>query len=430
MPSRLVLAVLSLLIFTISVAAQSPDNRYFELQQESIAAYQAGDFEAFRDKTLAALKIKPRSVFMQYNAACGLALTGKPERALRYLRQLAERGIGFDLAGDGDFDSLRDLPEYRAIASLMADNIEPVINSDDAHRIEQADLVPEGITWDPDSDRLFVGSMRFGRIYAIDPDGQVYQFAHFATDQPLACLGVTVDTVRNLLWAVATAAPLHINWDTTFEGLTGVYAFDLATGETRHRWMAPDRIHPFGFNDLAVAATGDIYLTGSKIFHIPAGDSIPIVADFSRQFAASNGAALSPDQRFLFVGDNIDGIARVELSTGTVTQLEQADSMLTVGIDGMYYVNRSLVAVQNGAPPWRVSRFFLNTSETGIDSVHILERANPDLAGATTGVIVRDSIYYVGRYQRTGEIPQHLPVPVHRWFGPTAVMKTALDLQR
>ena len=60
------------------------------------------------------------------------------------------------------------------------------------------------------------------------------------------------------------------------------------------------------------------------------------------------------------MADYARGILRVDLGGRNVSLVEAADSVLALGIDGLYFQRGSLVGIQNGVTPHRVARFTLS----------------------------------------------------------------------
>lgn len=65
------------------------------------------------------------------------------------------------------------------------------------------------------------------------------------------------------------------------------------------------------------------------------------------------------------------------------------------GIDGMYRVADSLIAVQNGTAPERVIRFSTDASASRVISENVVERSTTTLGVPTHGVIVEGTLYYI-----------------------------------
>jgi hypothetical protein len=109
--------------------------------------------------------------------------------------------------------------------------------------------------------------------------------------------------------------------------------------------------------------------------------------------------AVSPDGRFLFVADYLQGIARVDLKHGEVAFLPPPEELLTSGIDGLLLAGDSLVGIQNGLRPHRVVRLELDPAHSRITGGSVLERAHRRFDEPTLGVVVGDALYYVANSQ-------------------------------
>jgi hypothetical protein len=99
------------------------------------------------------------------------------------------------------------------------------------------------------------------------------------------------------------------------------------------------------------------------------------------------------------VADYARGILRVDLRKRVVTLTEAADSILTLGIDGLYYHAGGLLGIQNGVTPHRVTRFTLDKAGSRVIRSELLERAHPRYQEPTLGVLVADELYYVANSQ-------------------------------
>jgi hypothetical protein len=75
------------------------------------------------------------------------------------------------------------------------------------------------------------------------------------------------------------------------------------------------------------------------------------------------------------------------------------EGVLALGIDGLYRVGADLVGIQNGVEPYRVVRLHLGPGGTRVAGAEVLERARPDYAEPTLGVVVGRTLYYVANSQ-------------------------------
>lgn len=109
--------------------------RQIDIDPENVRAYyfaaimqlHLGATEAGRSNVETALAMRPDDYGTLYNAACFHALAGEHERALDLLERAANTGEGFPdwIEQDSDFDSLRELPRYRALLARLADPAAP-----------------------------------------------------------------------------------------------------------------------------------------------------------------------------------------------------------------------------------------------------------------------------------------------------------------
>ena len=104
------------------------------------------------------------------------------------------------------------------------------------------------------------------------------------------------------------------------------------------------------------------------------------------------------------------GIARVDKTSGEATRLPQPDTVVTGGIDGLYWLRGDLIGVQNGPNPGRVVRIALTDKGNRIAGLAVLQsRHHPEFDEPTTGAIANGALHvignsYVGHYQPDGTI--------------------------
>lgn len=122
----------------------------------------------------------------------------------------------------------------------------------------------------------------------------------------------------------------------------------------------------------------------------------------SYEFQNLQGIALSDNSQYLFIADYVKGIYRLDLKTLTLKQLTNSTEASLVGIDGLEYYNRSLIAIQNGVIPFRVMRYFLNETMDTITSYEVIDWNHPAHHEPTNGMIDGDTLYYVANSQWGG----------------------------
>jgi sugar lactone lactonase YvrE len=211
-----------------------------------------------------------------------------------------------------------------------------------------------------------------------------------------------VDPARRVLWVAAAALPQTVGYDSADAGRSGLFRFDLASGALTGRFPLPADGQRHTLGDVTIARNGDVYSTDSRgpaVYRVRAGsDSIEQFAT-SPLLLSAQGLALDAEERTLYVADYSRGILRIDLTTRAVRLLETADDVLALGIDGLYLVEGALIGIQNGVAPHRVVRLRLDASGDRVEHAEVLERARPDYAEPTLGVVVGRDLFYLAASQ-------------------------------
>ncbi|HTK96306.1 MAG TPA: hypothetical protein VL382_11790, partial [Terriglobales bacterium] len=241
---------------------------------------------------------------------------------------------------------------------------------------------------------------------SLPPEGEVAcdlkEVALEETVKRWPILAVAADPHRNLIWLTTSAMPGFAGIAKEDEGKAALLAVnergrvqrsvELATGE------------PAVLGDMALAADGTVYVTdslGGGVYELRGKGrdtatwlrtaKLEKIADglFSPQTPV-----LAADRKRLFVADYTIGIAVVELASGKVEYLPHPENIAVTGIDGLYLVGNSLIAIQNGTQPERVLKLALDGAQRAITSAEVLEQATERLGEATHGV-ARGRGFYV-----------------------------------
>lgn len=416
---RLISAIALLVCFQVpSAFAAGPVAESQVFIRDAVSAYQAGDLSGYVSAMESALELNPASLSSQYNLACGYALTGRPDDAMRLLEQLARTGMDFGQARDPDLDTLRDDPRFEALLVELEDKVETLSASEPYFEFPQLGVVPEGIAHDAATDRFFFSSMRTGDVYALGGDRRVSRFASLPENGRMSAIGMTVDATRGLLWVAAAAFDLAERYAVEDAGRSGLFGFDLVTGSLQHEYQLENS--GFGLNDVTVGPDGQVFTSGQALRRLDedAGTLVPV--ETSIELFATNGITVHDDGRTVFTSSYPVGVATVDLETGTAQFLDLPTELSLYGVDGLYWHNGYLYAVQNGARPWRLLRLALNDSLTSVVSADVLELGNPATT-PMTGAIVGDTMYYVGEGADPDEPPTQFPSNVQQNLGTVVI---------
>ena len=404
MPSFLAVIVLTLLL-GMSSAAQAQSDPVLASRaayQEAVRASEAHDIPTFLRHAREAERLRPTHGGVLSALASAYALAGDTAGAFTTLRRYAALGYTADLNADADLASLRGHPTFDSLGRKLGANAAPLVRSHPAFTLAERDLLTEGIAYDPSSRTFLVGSVHRGKILRVDASGRTTTFAPTGLPGFWAPLGMRVDPARRALWVAATALPQTVGFDSADAGRSGVFRFDLATGALTGRYPIPNDGQPHALGDVTIAGNGDVYATDSRapaVYRVRAGaDSIERFVT-SLLFLSAQGLALDAEERTLYVADYSRGLLRVDLASREVRELEAADDVLALGIDGLYLVDGSLIGIQNGVEPHRVVRLRLDPAGNRVQRLELLERARPDYAEPTLGVVVGRDLYYVAASQ-------------------------------
>jgi sugar lactone lactonase YvrE len=342
-------------------------------------------------------------VLVFYEAITRIGL-GEREPAFALLRRLQGRKLGLVPVRDLGFEGVWNDPEFQKIRRKLANQETPIVDARVAFRLSDPKLIPEGIAYDPNQDRFFVGSVAQRKIVTANLKGEVKDFSK--PDDHLDCvLGLFVDTATDQLYAVSTNGFLDKAQE---QRRNAVVRYDLKDGLLVDRYDAPDANQ---LNDLTIASDGTIYATDSAtgtLFRKKPAEKTLTPFGARSSLSGANGITQGADGD-LYVAVST-GIAKIDVSTGASTRLPQPDTVVTGGCDGLYWHSGDLVGIQNVTNPGRIIRIRLIDQGTRIRAITVLQSHHqPEFSEPTTGAIFGDALYviansYVGHFQPNGSL--------------------------
>lgn len=388
--------------------------------REGAAAYRKGDYTAARPLFRAAQAAWPGSEPYTFALAAVSARLSDTVETARWLEQLAAMGFGQPLDQADDFALIRTAPAVARAMENVRHNAEPAIRSRIWRTVEQADLFPEGIAFDPRTRRWLLASVRHGKVVAVDSVGKVSDFAT-PTPEGFALLGIRIDPTRRLLWATAVAAPQGARYQTADSGRSGVLGIDLDSGKLRYRLMVPDRTEPRWLGDLVLDRHGNVYLSDSQapvLYRVRVDGKTPVLEEYLRHplFRSLQGLALDSTERTLYLADYSHGILAVDLAEKKVTRLPAPEGTTVLGVDGLLRFGTALIGLQNGVTPPRIIRMDVDPTGRRITAVTQLDRHLPLADQPTLGTIWNGRLFYVAnspweRFTDAGQLKPGVTLP-------------------
>jgi hypothetical protein len=352
-----------------------------------------------------------------YHLARACARLGLAEQAFGWLDRMATTGVVVDISANADLAALRDSSAFRAIVAKIDSNRVAEGAADVAYRIQEADLMPEGIAYDPATTSFFVSSMRLRKILRVTTDGNVSNFIAPAQDGFWCGAGLKADVGRRLLWACSGASEMMGGATPGDTSRTGLFAFDLDTGATHGKYVVPDTTGRRFLNDLVVAPDGAVYATDSQhgdIWRLPMGGATlePFIDD--DRLVGSNGITFSDDGQLLYVSEYPLGISVIDLATRRIARLEHLDVLATAYVDGLYCRGNSLIAIQNDQGLARLIRFYLDPTGRRINGASVIASHLEQFDEPTTGVLVDEEIYFIANSELNRFAPDGTLKPQER----------------
>jgi hypothetical protein len=427
-----------------SAEAVQPEPSWREVQRAAKAAHDAGDFQGYRaniQRLFELISGHPDTVFAMAKAEARL---GHAAAALDWLNAFAAMGLVRDAGAEPDLASLRQVEGFAAVLARLDANRRPVSRSTRVLTVPDRELLTEDIAYDPGARRFFVSSIRQGKIVALDArGGAAADFVPAGRDGIWGVMALAVDARRGVLWATTAAIPEARGYRPADAGHTAVLRYDLVTGKLQKRYDLPlpaaaaagggggpapaerrDRV----LGDMTLGSNGAVFVSeavAGAVYTIGRERDVLETLVPAGTFVSPQTPAATPDGRRLLVADYVRGIGVVDLATRAVSWMAHPREVAVNGIDGLYLVGDSLVAVQNGTEPNRVIRLYLDRSLTRILRWEALESNSPGLGQPTHGTVVGKDFFFLANsgWDQMADDGSVKPGAV---FTPPAVMRVAL----
>jgi sugar lactone lactonase YvrE len=377
--------VLLVLFSSIYLTAQ---NDIRTIYGEAMQAYQAKNYIAFLKGFHQLDSLSPMNPTITYNLGAAYARNGEKELALMYGLKAVRMNTSLSPETDEDYAIVLSEDDRLTISALKAELNQEVKTGTVAFTNSEKDLHPESVAYDPKSGHFFLNSVRKGKILRYDPKKRTY--TEFSSGH-WAVMGMRV--YNNHLWACEVATPEFIGYDEANEGKTALLQFELKSGKLLNRYELTGG-HWLG--DVLISKTGTVYASDSRapIIYTLKNGQLEVFKDFTNDLYNLQGLAFSANERLMYISDYKIGLQVLDLESMTVQALAD-DTFLTKGTDGLYFYENSLIAIQNGVNPMRVTRYELSADGLSITNQVYLDKARPELGEPTLGVLVGNTLYYV-----------------------------------
>ena len=308
---------------------------------------------------------------------------GENREAMRLLRECLALHEGFDPAGSPSFSKLEGSKPFDDLVREVHRVFPVVRRGKVAFLTPEKDLFPEGLAYDAGTDSLYLSSMYHRKIVKISRDGKVEDFVAADRYNLLPVQGIRIDPSDQTIWGASSRDEL---------GKSELLHFDRA-GVLLGRYPATDE-GKHDFNDLVVLHGGSVLLTdtlANRVYRFDAKSGAFTAVRLTRQVLFPNGIAVTDDEKFVYVADQL-GVIRIDLQSGESAEVDPGPRNTLAGIDGLYWHKGSLVAVQNGIGTPRIATFRLSPDGLRVGKAVVLENG---LTTPTTGALRGDDFYFI-----------------------------------
>jgi hypothetical protein len=362
-----------------------------QLVADARAARVKGDVPNWLRLGTRVLALTPDHPDILISVARAHAAAGNKDRSLAMLGDAVRRGASLDPARFAEFKSLAGDTRFDALAATAKQNLLPIGKATAFAKLAEGES--EGIAYDPITRRFFAGTGD-GKLLAINQQGQVSTFVSGGGLRQI--LGIKVDPDRRLLWLVSgrypdPGAPADA-------GTGGIRAYNLDSGVIVTTVEVDERPILHGFNDLALAEDGTVYVTDtnrSSVYKLAPGEkTLELLLQDSRM-TFPNGIVLTPDQRTLYVA-HVEGISAIDVATRSRSLLPIPPDGSANSIDGLLLHDGKLFGVQNSPYMNRVVGISLALDGRSVERVRTLSSHTPVGLSHTTAAIAGDHLYLIG----------------------------------
>ena len=309
--------------------------------------------------------------------------------ALALLKECVALEEGFDPSSDPAFYGMKGSHEFDALVERVHRDFPSVAQAHEAFRTSEKDLIAEGLAYDAQKNLFYLSSLNRRKIVKIEADGNDSDFIASNRYGLLPVLGIRVDPNNGSIWADSF----------TESGRTELLHFDAA-GKLLGRYKPVDN-GKHGFNDLVVRRNGEVITTdslGNKVYRFDPGAHAFTVLTVHRPLFYPNGIALVGDERFLYVADAL-GVICVDLIKGESRDVDPGPRNTLAGIDGLYWHNGELIAIQSGIGSPRVAAFHLSSDGLRVTRTTVLENRTSFTVLPTTGAMRDSDFYFIANSQ-------------------------------
>jgi len=364
---------------------------------------EAGESEHMQWTLQRLTQLFPNSGNLRLQLAMVYAGQEKKTETYDTLLRLINQGYYYDIGKDPRFEGAHGTKVWDYIVKTFEDANKPFGEGKVAFDLPKGDKLFESIAWDPKRKQFLVGSVRDGGIYIADGKGGVKEFIKAdAANGLMAVFGLAVDATHDRLYAISNGVAHFNHFDAAMVGKAGLFEFVLSSGKFVRSALLPVDDGRHILSSIATDSSGKVYVADGVVQQIYKYDdgALKLIAG-NPSLSGIRGLAVSGDGRTLYFADIALGLFGIDLAQNKPFNITYNQDKLTLGgIDGLYWFDGTLVAIQNDMSPKRVMRLRLGSDGRSIVQEQPLEAAQPAFGLPTVGTVVDKGLYFIANSQK------------------------------
>ncbi len=403
---RIFHSLLPVLVFALPLvsAAQEGDAPPTSQQlphwlNQAAHAFHAEDHEAWVEATQQLHRLRPHNQDFMTHLVKGYALTGNLNAAFDMMLTMQQQGLAVDWDSIEEVEPMRGTRLYDHLRDLMDQAGQPFGDIEHWSTLDEGVVMPEALA--RQDERMFLGTVADGHILVSDNDGE--SWTTFASPETVPELqgvfDLVVDATGDYLW-VATGRVSQFQGEAREDGVqSSLLRLSLESGELDAEFPLSSGSGRNLIGSLAVSADGTVFAadTMAPMIYRMDDEEEGLRPYFGHQnFTSLRGMALGGDDRLLYIADYELGIFVIDAKGAEQAwKLARPDTLNEGGIDGLFFWDGHLVAIQNGISPQRVVRLELGSDGLGVVAVAPIAAAHPEFDTPTFGVMDGQHLYFL-----------------------------------
>ena len=346
----------------------------------------------------------PNSGELKLALASVYAEQGDSAKAYETLLHMQQQGFGYDLANNPAFAKIANTKVWNYVSANLKANLAPFGEGKVAFTLPKGDYLFESLAYDPTKKQFLAGSLREGKVYRVGKDGKLEDFIAPTADNGLwGVYAIAVDADNDALYVASTNSVYFKGFRQDDFGKAGVFKFSLSSGKLIAKYLLTPDKEARTLSTIAVGRNGQVFAADgvrNTIYRVDNG-ALKVMVE-NPKLTSIRGLAVSGDGKRLYFADYALGIFGVDLAAGKGFDVAYPpDRLVLGGIDGLYWYDDALVAIENGMSPKRVIRLRLDKDGHSVAHVMPLDAANPAFALPTYGTVDGDALYFVANSQKS-----------------------------